>query len=256
MSRRPAQHFSLAVGLTLLASSPLQAQGVDPAMFRQPWTRQPHARASSIFVVPPPPSDIGAPGQRSSAGSRGEKPLTALVPTYPSQSSLGEELVFGLTSSAQPVLRFYVPYRAPATGELILQEANGAERYRTQVALPSTPGVIRLVLPPSATLEVGHPFRWIFQIYRPSEAQPFKAVDGWIQRRVLGPNLERQLAAATPKERLQLYGAYGLWYDTLNAVAERYSADSKRKDWATLLQVVDLDGFAAEPLLECCQLQP
>ncbi|PHM06590.1 DUF928 domain-containing protein [Nostoc sp. 'Peltigera malacea cyanobiont' DB3992] len=121
----------LAISLTLLSCIQVQAQ---------PGNSKGQLNQSLIFAAPPPPPDIGEPGKRAEAGSRGcsqnvnkplsssSKRLTALVPIY-----ANSELVFGTTIAEHPSFLFYVPYASDfASGEFVLEdEAENQTIYKT-----------------------------------------------------------------------------------------------------------------------------
>ncbi|MFL9459012.1 DUF928 domain-containing protein [Tolypothrix bouteillei VB521301_2] len=194
--------ITLAIGLTLLSCTQVQAQLGNP-------TGQ--LNRSLIFAAPPPPPDIGEPGKRSEAGSRGcgqevnksvtsvsQKRLTALVPVY-SKS----ELVFGTTIAEHPSFWFYVPYSSDfAYGEFVLEdEAQNQTIYKT--SLTGTPGVIGLSLPSKAApLEIGKRYRWYFNIYCKKDNQIIADVEGYVRREQLNSALKTQLEKATPTQRV------------------------------------------------------
>lgn len=213
-----------------------------------------------VFAAPPPPPDIGEPGRRSDAGSRGceelnnqvsrfqKKLLTAFVPVYS-----GSELVLGATSSEHPTFWFYVPYQPPHTGKFVLRSQDGKSVYQTDVVLPDTPGVVSISLPSTAKpLEVDQRYHWYFKIYCQPK-QPPVFVNGWIQRKSLAPVLESQLEKATLRERVALYAANGIWYEALTASAELRRTNPNDLNWAALLQAIGLEDMALEPMVDCCQ---
>ncbi len=83
------------------------------------------ASASSSLESPELPSDIGEPGSRVAAGTRGactnrqlaassSEKLLALVPSYGSGDS---QLIWAETISSRPTFWFYVPYSSKASGK-------------------------------------------------------------------------------------------------------------------------------------------
>ncbi len=72
----PKIQLSLAISWVVLSCTLLQAQPVSRQQIRTP-------QPLSFKAPPPPPQDIGEPGKRSEAGSRGcsqdmNKPLTSV----------------------------------------------------------------------------------------------------------------------------------------------------------------------------------
>ncbi|MFN6569516.1 DUF928 domain-containing protein [Dendronalium sp. ChiSLP03b] len=219
---------------------------------------------SLIFAAPPPPADIGEPGKRAEAGSRGcgqninqssvavpAKQLTALVPVY-SKS----ELVFATAIAEHPSFWFYVPYSSSfAYGEFVLEdEAQNQSIYKT--SLTSTPGVVSLGLPAKAApLEIGKRYRWYFNIYCKKDNQIIANVEGYVKRDQLNSTLKTQLAKATPSQRVTLYAANGIWYDALSAAGELRRTNPQEQSWTALLQAIGLNDVATEPKVECCNLE-
>lgn len=129
---------------------------------------------SLTFAAPLPPSDIGEPGQRSEAGSRGcenvdqllptdaqKQRLTALVPVYS-----GGELVLGTTVVSAPTFWFYIPYKSLFPVKFVLRDQDGKLVYQTDVVLSEAPGVVSLSLPITAPpLLIGKPYRWFLKVY-------------------------------------------------------------------------------------------
>ena len=244
----------LAVSLTSLSSIDVQAQPANP---------NGQLNQSLIFAAPPPPKDIGEPGKRGEAGSRGcgqdinklltssQKRLTALVPVY-SKS----ELVFGTTSADHPSFVFYVPYSSEfAFGEFVLED-EGQNQTTYKTSLTGTPGIVNLRLPSKAApLEIGKQYRWYLNIYCQKDNQFIANVEGYVKREQLKPALKTQLEKATPSQQVNLYAANGIWYEALSAAGELRRTNSQDTSWTALLKAVGLNDFATEPKVECCNLE-
>jgi hypothetical protein len=219
----------------------------------------------------PTPPDRGAPGQRQGAATRsirsqcrpGNQPLTALVPITRRTGSEGQgssaaivtwKSVLGSTVAERPTFWFYVPYTlTPAHRlEFVLQDETGNDIYKTSFTQSGTsPGVVGVELPSTvAPLEVGKMYHWFFSI----ECSPDEAVlvDGWVQRVPLNALLERQLDQATQKEKIALYANNHIWHEALTSLAglrrQNPEDDKLKEDWVTLLQSIDLNAIAQEPI--------
>jgi hypothetical protein len=253
LSMQKIQIF-LAVSLTFFSCINVQAQSANPNGELNP---------SLIFAAPPPPKDIGEPGKRAEAGSRGcgqdinkplassQKRLTALVPIYSNS-----ELVFGTAITEHPSFFFYIPYSSEfASGEFVLEnEAGDQTTYKT--SLTGTPGIVNLRLPSKAApLEIGKQYRWYFNIYCQKDNQIIANVEGYVKREQLKPALKTQLEKATPSQQVNLYAANGIWYDALSAASELRRTNSQDTSWTALLKAVGLNDFATEPKVECCNLE-
>ncbi|MGH8000916.1 MAG: DUF928 domain-containing protein [Brasilonema sp.] len=258
--------LSFAIGLTLLGCIQVRAQPVNSLPVGQNPTLEPKGQfnQSLIFAAPPPPPDIGEPGKRTEAGSRGcggntnkslasvsQKRLTALVPVY-SKS----ELVYAATIAEHPSFWFYVPYSSSfAYGEFVLEdESQNQTIYKT--SLTETPGVISLNLPSKAApLEIGKRYHWYFNIYCQKDKQIIANVEGYVKREQLNSALKTQLEKATPSQRVNLYATNGIWYEALSAASTLRRMNPQETSWAALLQTVGLNDMATEPKVECCKLE-
>ncbi|NJP22045.1 MAG: DUF928 domain-containing protein [Hydrococcus sp. CRU_1_1] len=251
--------FVFAIALTFLFATHVQAQSFNHTRVEKP----------SIFNAPPPPSDVGAPTQRSHAGSRGcemndrsfltneEKFLTALVPAY---QTTEDDLVWGLTTSERPTFWFYVPYTlTPKYGiEFVLKDDRGNYVYKIKFPGSGTPpGIVSIRLPPTVFLETNKDYTWYFLLYCGARS-PDNYINGFI-RRVERPNLEKQLLSATPRERVILYAEQGIWYDALSELAksgrDRRDNDKLDLDWTSLLESVGLERLIGKPFSPCCSLE-
>ncbi len=277
-TKLPLQDMTLAFAATMvlvgLISGPTQVQA-QPAIPVVSTTKEPTSR----FVLPPPP-DRGAPGQRKGAASRGgacpcvEKSLTALVPVTKTwrQSQGGtsgmtpSESVWSLTVAEHPTFWFYVPYspKSLRSIEFVLQDQKDNDIYRTLVTLPEMPGVVQLRLPSTSTrLEIGKMYHWFFKVKiacaPPNQLGVEDYVEGWVQRVTLSPTLTRQLEAATPQQRIDLYAANGIWHEALTTLAELRMVNPEdtilKADWNDLLQSTGLADIASKPIVHCCSNQ-
>lgn len=263
----------VCAALTSLFVNPTPAQersNRSAVQIQQPASKQPPRRqqaAASRFVLPPL-VDRDAPGHREGAASRGTCPaidtrLTALVPAIGPTSNRGgenEKSVWSLTTSARPVFWFYVPYSTSSvrSAEFVLQDEEDNDVYSTPVKLPDRPGVVSLRLPStSQPLETGKMYHWFFKVScTPQNTSSPVFVEGWVERAIPNPTLARQLAVATPQQRVAVYAANGIWQDALTTVGElRLSEPANtalKADWNNLLQSIGLANIAAEPIVPCC----
>jgi len=202
---------------------------------------------TALFVAPPVPDDLGQPGRRADAGSRGcgslaadapTEQVTALVPQTPST-----ETVFSLTADSQPTLWLYVPLAGALSGTLAVQDEQGNLLYEGTFTTPAA-GLMGLQWPETlASWEGGDRRRW-FVVLGCEANEVTYALSGWLAR-----GAAPDLAARPPAEPIANYAAQGLWHDALTQ-----AANPRSPAWATLLQEVGLGELAAVPRLDCCQL--
>lgn len=216
---------------------------------------------SSIPFTPPPPPDQGTPvGRLRGGASRSQcssyESLMALVPTTT------DDRVWGLTTASHPSLWFYLPDEVPPNGsvEFVLQDQDDNYIYHTQLPASSVQrGLAQFVVPETASpLEFDELYHWTLAVYcdpdKPSQAV---FVSGTMQRVRVNPELQRQLDRATGLEKVELYAANGIWYETFNLLTSLYQESphesSLRETWFdTLAQytLLNLRGMdESEPTL-------
>jgi len=251
---------ALAINFVLVSLTQIPMQSAIPAMIGQrPATNPNEQFRKPLFNAPPPPSDVGSSGKRSDGGSRGcqevgneptgdeKQTLTALVPLNQKKE------VWGATISANPTLWFYVPYKSKFPGEFVLDNGENDSVYTTRFMLSATPGVVKISLPSSVSLEIGQRYEWHFKIYC-QEGQPPSYVSGTIERINLpNPSLRSQLEKATLSDRLSILAANGVWYDALTTAAEIRKNNPNDTTWSTLLQEIELASISSAPIVECCE---
>lgn len=204
--------------------------------------------AATISFVPP---EWGAPGNRVGGATRGcfsgRQALTALVPNTNT----------GTTLAAQPTLSFYIPANKAEQLELVLLDNKQKILHKSTVASPKAPGIVSLdmaKIPGAPSLETGKNYQWYFSmICDPKDRSADVVVDGWIQRVEADPILQSEIQKAKPSDRVSLYAANGIWYDTVAAmVASRQSAPDNSvltQEWSDLLKSVGLSAVAPAPIV-------
>ncbi|MEH2273903.1 MAG: DUF928 domain-containing protein [Nostoc sp.] len=218
------------------------------------------AQATTFNQPPLPPGP--PPGGRVRGGAkRGEpicpltKPkLTALVPFTKSDEVIN---VWGQTTLQRPSWFFYVPYtkNSPYEVEFVLQDQDSNEISRPPIALPDKPGVIRVSLPSTApALALNKQYRWFFTINCNKQTiSPPTFVEGVIVRVELNPTVVKKLQTPELLKQYAIYAENGIWYDALTILAQLRQKNPKdatlQAEWRHLLDQIDLDDIAAEPIL-------
>lgn len=218
--------------------------------------------------------DRGRPGDPGrGAGSRGgqscpraDKPLTTLMPVTPKSLVRGQELApekkasdsrLGLTVAERPIFWFYIPYSLTSEHpiEFVLQDDKNNDIYQTTLTEQGTsPGIVGFELPSTApALEVNKTYRWYFYIYCTADRTDDPTfVEGWVKRVSINPSLKRQLEQAKPQQRFELYAKAGIWHEAVTSLAELRRKNpedaSLKNEWTTLLEAMNLEAIAKEPI--------
>ncbi|MFL9454195.1 DUF928 domain-containing protein [Tolypothrix bouteillei VB521301_2] len=252
-------------------------QSKKPATTKQPVqssrdrTSPPQRTSRPVFAWPKTPERLGpVSGRRAGMGSRGNCPtvataLTALVPLQEEQrvskqtDKPNSGIVKGLTTSERPTFWFYVPYTKDLTAiaEFILQDSAGNDIYKNAVPLPAKPGVISVSLSSDASLQIGKTYRWYLKV-RCDRQQTVSVpiyVEGDIQRVNLDSQIVQQLeATADPRQKAVIYAANGIWFDSLNMLAQMLLSNpddaSVAADWQSLLSSVNLGNVSTAALVK------
>jgi hypothetical protein len=236
------------------ASTPLQVQIDEPRGLTPP---------QSIRFIPNPSetdlSDRGRPPDRNDGGgTRGNCPVEQ-TSTNPNMIALVPNTEVGWSATESPTFWVYVPYSftSPVSSKLSLRDKDGrpVPIEPVEFTLSGTPGVVGLRLP--KPLENERLYRWRFTIICDKKDESENPVVGGLVRWVEpNPSLMNQLQKAQPRERAALYAQNGFWYEAVTILAERHNTapnDSQAAtDWSNLLQSVQLEVIANEPIVQCC----
>ena len=200
------------------------------------------------------PPQRGTPGQREGTGAHGTclQGPKLLMPLTPSDN-------FSATVSGSPTFFWYVPRTTAQTAEFALLDSNDQTLYKTIIKLPNTPGIVSFSLPTNVTssvLTVGEDFYWQLSLLcNPSQPSVNPFVEGVVQRMKLSAALASQLKKASVRDRPALYATAGIWQDAIATLAQQRCATPKDprlvENWSRLLQSVQLEDFAKEPLQFC-----
>ncbi|NEP00621.1 MAG: DUF928 domain-containing protein [Symploca sp. SIO2E9] len=249
--------FALALSPAIITSSSLPSQLPTPVDLN--W------QVSLNFPV----EGVGQPEGGSAGGGvrgvrpscvKGEIPLRALTP----RSSSVEK-----THSANPSFFVYVPQTQAKSGEFVVYDDFGNQVYLATVELNDTPGVVKLQLPETISLEVGKDYRWQFRLSCNLQSQiPNHLVGGVIQRTLLSSDLKQKLEKVefhkqveldglnlTPEylallKQAEIYAEAKMWNETITILAQLRS--SHPKAWEQMLKSFGLETIAQEPFVECC----
>ncbi|MFB2935347.1 DUF928 domain-containing protein [Aerosakkonemataceae cyanobacterium BLCC-F154] len=212
-----------------------------------------------------PDGSIGSPGRREGGGTRGpciqssvNDRVMALVPTNS----------FGTTTAEYPTFSIYLPPLSPASNpeiEFVLKTSDQKEIYKTKFNVRQGGGIISFSLPNNSNLpalELNKNYSWsVTLICDPiavadrGDYSGNQKVEGAIRRVTPNQRVQQELKAAkSSRDRVIIYAKAGIWYDALNNLAELRRRNPNDpiliKDWSELLQSVDMEKLAKEPLFQ------
>ncbi len=212
------------------------------------------AQSLKVSVTFPRAQNRGAPARTAGAGQRrpdcyvGNTPLTALTPSNN----------VATTVSANPTLFWYVPQSEAKSAEFVVIDNQKNEIYATTLALNGSPGIVKLSLPATVSLETGKDYTWqLALICDPTDRSGDQVVEGLIERTALSSAQKTRLAAATdPLKQAEVYAQARIWQETIAILAQlrrdRPNDSNVTNAWKELLNSVELPAIATAPLVECC----
>ncbi|MEO1147031.1 MAG: DUF928 domain-containing protein [Cyanobacteria bacterium J06638_22] len=200
-----------------------------------------------------PPNPGTLPGRREGGGTRSGSWFADGTPPI----ALMPESNLGLTSTEQTLLYFYLPPEvAGLEAELYMFNEAQTEEGSRIITLPEEPGILGVPVPETfSQLLVGNTYRWYFAIrVDPIDRSGDFILSGFVQRVASDPDLLQQLSTLPVEDHASVYGAQGLWFDAINLLASMRSqypnSAQWETQWETLLQSVDLEQIATQPLLD------
>ncbi len=244
--------LGLCINVVLIASLPIQGQ--EPSDLANHGQTLP---SHSVFQAKFDPPDEGEPDDTAGGASRdsGKCPQDAIA-LSPSITPLMPATSQGLTVADHPTFFVYVPQTSAQKAFFSLKDSNEDYYYQVTLPLPETPGIISFTLPDDApALEIGKSYQWSFvTICGEKLAVDDPRVEGRIERVELNSARISQLENLSPLERTALYGADGIWFDTLTTLADlrrSHPEDSTlAARWEALLESVGLEAIATKPLVD------
>jgi hypothetical protein len=200
---------------------------------------EPKTSAAVIYVPP----EIGVPGQRIGAGTRGMGRLASIQILAPDH--------LGFTTEEQPTLFWYLAEPTTTRIDFTIHDEASVEPL-ADFELPAPVGfgiqAVRLA-DHGVRLAVGTRYRWYVSLV-PDPARRSKdfTVGAWIARREPDAELRRRLAAAGGRVAWA-YAESGLWYDALEVLSSRIAAApadrTLHEQRAALLEQAGLSEVAA-----------
>ncbi len=198
-----------------------------------------------------PPDDQGAPRGSSTTGNRDETidPPDKLNLLLPNTNGL-----LGLTLKEHPT--FFISISDPSIQKAefyLIDKQSDKITYQTTVSLSGNPGIVSISIPSDVTpLEPEKIYTWMVAAYSNQNSVPIDLITGEIQR-VERPDLNIKLETANPLDQAVLYAQNGIWFDTLETLAELKRLQPNNltiaNEWTELLKSVGLDKISTQPLI-------
>lgn len=228
--------------LTLLLASTVIA---SPFNFFTPS----EAQAQSRKVRYIPPKNLDAPKVSNAGISRTcDFCLIGLIPLRLNPTTMTPRTISELaprTISERPTIYFLSPKFNGSVTFKITQIGKPKSSYKKEFKLNAEKGVIAFRIPDDApTLEVGKTYKWTLNL---NGEQDFDdtGINGYIHRITPQQQLVDQLKnTSSPIDRAALLGQSGIWYETIQTLAEAKRTMPKNsevaQEWSELLQSVNL----------------
>lgn len=212
----------------------------------------PSAQAQSRRVRYVPPSNLGTPivstpGATRSAGCTNEKVcLIGLVPDLEVKTAPVPQ-----TISERPTIYFLIPELDGEVSFTLWEDdikfAKGKRIYRATFYLKSKAGIIAFKIPEHVQgLKLDTNYAWEFsRVPKIENLQELKVI-GSMRRVLPNQNLVTQLKGVSlPVERAALFAQEGIWYETVQALAEALQDNPTKSEivgeWNELLKSANLN---------------
>ena len=248
--RRVAIGWLVGVAVVGIAAAGAAVAAEDQQGGTAPAVGPSGASPPAVSSAPPPLYQlpkVGKPRGRIGGGRRGAMgpaaELHALVPDH-----------VGQTASAQPSLYWYLAEPAGEVAfELTLIDSTSIDPLvDVRLDRPTRAGLQRVRLADfGVELLPGQEYQWsVAAVPDPEDHSKDVVASGWIERVAAPEDMPARLRAAGEDGAASVYGAAGLWYETLDAACERVRENpdsaADRQRLATLLEQVGLPPAAAQ----------
>jgi hypothetical protein len=221
-------------------AAPRNEAQADPASGPQAEPASGPQASAAVLYVPP---EIGVPGRRIGAGTRGMGRVASLQILAPDH--------LGFTTEEQPTLYWYLAEPTTTRIEFTIRDETSVEPL-AELELPTNTraGIQAVRLADHGVrLRVGTRYRWYVSLVpEPARRSKDFTVGAWIARREPDTELRRRLAAAGGRDAWA-YAESGLFYDALDVlssqIAEAPGDRTLREQRAGLLEQAGLSEVAA-----------
>jgi len=185
-----------------------------------------------------PPKE-GKPDNSSGAGSRSEQKCPGDTVSNPPFTAIVPRDTVGLTVAAYPRFWVYIPPTSAKRAVLTLQRKT--YQVQSSVNLTGKGEIVGLTAKETAPpLEIGQTYQWAVVLVCGDQPSPNDPV---VKAQVRRVSLSTPAPLGDQLTVAEWYGERGIWYDTLNALAE----SPKSESWLELLNSVGLGQIATQP---------
>jgi hypothetical protein len=204
-----------------------------------------------------PPKGSGLPKDPTTAG--GTRPIncyqvhSCLIPLLPA-SAINKQDYYPLTVSERPTFYISLPRVSGIAIFTLYQHLPSQIKkiHRFSFPVKTSGGIVGITLPKSSpTLQNDSTYEWTLSLKN-------EAANGFVRRVYLKPNLSQKLRNAKPLEQLAIYASEGIWYDSIETLAELVNSQpSDRKmltEWSVFLKSANIAPEIIEQnFAVCCQ---
>jgi hypothetical protein len=242
----PSKPLTLAIAFTLTIAHALSfvPAGFSTTPQRSMDLRLLDARTLALNPKKRPrtvPKTVRPRDPRIAGGSRGQCPavdrgLTAIVPLAEAE-----------TLSDRPTFWFYSPYNGVNLSAKFTIQQNGKPIAEAiTIPLPTTPGLMRVSLPESMTLQLNQSYQWFVSIdcnaSQPNlknAPQPPIELEGRVRRVTLSLPNSQKLTQLTPnsREQAEFYITNLLWLEAITTTIDRRQST----EWEALMRSLNLN---------------
>lgn len=160
----------------------------------------------------------------------------------------------GQTITSHPTIYLYMPKTSASQVFLSLRDKEGNNIYQEFLPAIATGSIVGFKLPAEApALETGKTYKWSMAIVCGGSLRADSpTVSGWIKRVEADATTIGQLDRDPSLEGAALYGAKGLWYETIGTLVELRRQQPEdvtiTENWKNLLSSVGLGAIASQPV--------
>ncbi len=208
-----------------------------------------------VAVDFPSAPDRGAPSRTGDGGTRSAS--ACIAPNAGKITAIVPNNNVATTIATNPSIFVYIPVNRARSGEINISDTEGNDVYSSKFAINNESSIIRIDLPD--ILKPGRMYDWQVVLNCTGDLNVIDlasnpSVQGKIETVQVSDDVQTKLATAqaTPLEVAKIYAQAGVWQETLKTLADL--RQQYPKEWAELLQSVDLGSLSQENISNCCKV--